>query len=76
MARTLQVRNVPEDLHAELRRRAAVAGMTLSEYLLRELRTVAERPTMEEILARAARRQGSFPLDEAVAAVRAQRDTR
>jgi plasmid stability protein len=76
MAKMLQVRNVPDDLHAELRRRASAAGMSLSEYVLRELDRLASQPTVEEVLARAARRGGSFPLADAVAAIRAERDAR
>jgi plasmid stability protein len=49
MNKMLQVRNVPEDLHRTLKARAALAGMSLSEYLLRELRRTAERPTPEEL---------------------------
>ena len=48
----IQIRNVPDDLHRKLKVRAAHAGMTLSDYLLAEIRRVAELPTMEEIVAR------------------------
>ena len=48
----IQIRNVPESLHRQLKSRAALAGMSLSEYLLREIRQVAERPTVEELRAR------------------------
>lgn len=48
MARMIQVRNVPDALHGTLKARAATAGMTLSDYLLGELREIAERPTLEE----------------------------
>lgn len=48
----IQIRNVPDDLHRELKSRAAKAGMSLSDYLLAEVRKVAEQPTMEEILER------------------------
>lgn len=48
MDRMIQVRNVPESLHRTLKARAASAGMTLSDYLLRELREIAERPTLAE----------------------------
>lgn len=44
----IQVRNVPEVLHRSLKARAATAGMSLSDYLLRELREIAERPTLAE----------------------------
>jgi len=44
----IQLRNVPEGLHRTLKARAAMAGMSLSEYLLAEIREVAERPTLAE----------------------------
>ena len=52
MGKMLQVRNVPDKIHRRLKARAAEAGMSLSEYVLRELRRVAERPTNEEIIER------------------------
>jgi plasmid stability protein len=48
----IQIRNVPDDLHRRLKSRAALAGMSLSEYLLREIGQIAERPTLEELRAR------------------------
>ncbi len=71
--RMLQVRNVPDDLHATLRARAAESGLSLSEYVLRELQAVAARPSKAEVLARAARRGGRMSFDDAVAAVSAGR---
>lgn len=53
----IQIRNVPEDLHRRLKARAAAAGMSLSDYLLREIRQVAEQPTIEELWARIKRRR-------------------
>jgi plasmid stability protein len=50
MASMIQIRNVPDELHRELKARAARAGMTLSDYLLDELRALAVRPTMQEWL--------------------------
>jgi len=44
----IQVRNVPDTLHRSLKARAATAGKTLSDYLLGELREIAERPTLSE----------------------------
>lgn len=44
----IQVRNVPEPLHRTLKAKAASAGMSLSDYLLVELREIAERPTLAE----------------------------
>ena len=46
----LQIRNVPDEVHRTLKSRAALAGMSLSEYALAELRRGAERPTRDEIL--------------------------
>jgi len=48
----IQVRNVPDALHRRLKARAAMAGMSLSDYLLGELREVAERPTLAEFRTR------------------------
>lgn len=53
----IQIRNVPEELHRKLKARAATAGMSLSDYLLREIRQVAEQPTIEELWARIKRRR-------------------
>jgi plasmid stability protein len=43
MPEIIQIRNVPDDLHQRLRERAATAGMSLSEYLLAEIKEIAER---------------------------------
>jgi plasmid stability protein len=48
----IQIRNVPEGLHRRLKSRAALAGMSLSDYLLQEIRQIAERPTLDELRAR------------------------
>lgn len=48
MSRMIQVRNVPDALHRSLKARAATAGMSLSDYLIGELREIAERPTLAE----------------------------
>jgi plasmid stability protein len=50
MSRMIQVRNVPEDVHGTLKSRAAREGMSLSDFLKRELAHAAERPTMREWL--------------------------
>ncbi len=57
MAKMVQIRNVPEDVHRTLKARAARAGMTLSDYLLSEVRAAAARPTLEELLERLRRRR-------------------
>jgi plasmid stability protein len=45
----IQIRHVPEAVHARLKARAAAAGMSLSDYLLREITSLASRPTWDEI---------------------------
>lgn len=72
----LQVRNVPDELHTELRRRAAAAGMSLSDYVLRELRRVGERSPAAEVLARSASVRIPLTMDEVAAAIRQDRDDR
>jgi plasmid stability protein len=52
----VQIRNMPEDLHRKMKSRAALAGMSLSDYLLNEIRYSADRPTIEEYRARLATR--------------------
>lgn len=56
MPKMVQIRNVPDDLHRRLKSLAALAGMSLSDYLLKEIRQIAERPTFEELRARLAGR--------------------
>ncbi len=55
MSKMIQIRNVPDDIHRIVKSRAALTGMSLSDYLLVEVRKVAERPTMEELRQRIAR---------------------
>lgn len=52
MSKMIQVRNVPEHVHGTLKSRAAREGMSLSDFLKRELARAAERPTMQEWLER------------------------
>ena len=52
MSRMIQIRNVPDTLHRRLKSRAALAGMSLTDYLLQEIRQIAERPTLDELRAR------------------------
>lgn len=76
MANTIQVRNVPEDIHRTLRARAAAAGTSLSDYLLAEIVRVAERPAVADVLQRATGRHGGADAKAIVAAVRAGRGRR
>lgn len=66
MSKMIQVRNVPDVLHRTLKARAATAGMSLSDYLLGELREIAERPTLAEFRERLhARRPVAMALNTA-----------
>jgi antitoxin FitA len=76
MAVMVQIRNVPDELHRKLKSRAALAGMSISEYLLREIERSLERPTREELLQRLQSRE-RVELRESVAeAVAAEREGR
>ena len=70
----IQIRHVPEALHRQLKSRAALAGMSLSDYLLNEIRQVAERPGLDELRARMERRAATVPSVAPAEAVRAERD--
>ena len=72
---SIQVKHVPDDIHATLRRRAAAAGQSLQDYLLSLLTEEAATPTANEVLERAGQRAGgSAGFGDAAAAVRADRD--
>jgi plasmid stability protein len=53
MSKMIQIRNVPDDVHAQLKRRAAATGKSLSGYLLDEITEYASTPTLREWLAEA-----------------------
>lgn len=73
----IQVRNVPEELHRQLKIRAAAEGITLSEFALGELRRAAARPGLNELRARlAARPANEYNGETAAESVRAERETR
>jgi plasmid stability protein len=74
---SIQIKDVPEETHAVLRRRAAAAGQSLQEYLRGRLIEEARTPTLDEVLSRAGERAGgSISLREAAQAVRRDRDRR
>jgi len=76
MSVMVQIRNVPDPVHRKLKARAALAGMSLSDYLLAELQRAAERPTRAELLERLARRTAVEPRPRPAAVVRAERERR
>ena len=76
MTKMIQLRNVPDALHRSLKARAALAGMSLSDYLLAEIREIAERPTLAELRDRLHKRKPvSAELDTALL-VREEREGR
>jgi plasmid stability protein len=74
MSIMIQIRNVPDELHRRLKSRAALAGMSLSDYLLNEIRATAERPSLDELRARLAARPAVTPAPPPAELVRAERD--
>jgi antitoxin FitA len=70
----VQIRNVPQALHRRLKSRAALAGMSLSDYLLNEIRQAAERPTIDELRARLRSRAETVLSVAPAEAVRTERD--
>ncbi|MCG8359734.1 MAG: hypothetical protein MI920_29570 [Kiloniellales bacterium] len=74
MSTMIQIRNVPNALHRRLKSRAALAGMSLSDYLLAELREIAERPTLDELRTRLQQRSRTAPAVPPVEAIRDERD--
>jgi antitoxin FitA len=76
MPKMIQLRHVPDDLHRKLKARAAMEGLSLSDYLVRKVREVAERPTPAELRLRLTRRTPVIPRISPAKAVRAERERR
>ena len=76
MAKMIQLRHVPEGVHKKLKSRAARLGMSLSDYLVREVTKIAEEPSLDEVLARIRRRTPVILEESAAQAVRAEREGR
>ncbi len=72
----VQLRNVPEEIHRRLKARAAIEGMSMSDYVLREIRKALDRPTRQEILERLVARPVRRTRQSAAAVIRADRDSR
>jgi hypothetical protein len=75
MAKTIQIRNIPDRLHRSLKIRATLAGMSLSDYLLVEIKAISECPTLDELRERLRNRKPEGELDTA-GWVRRERDAR
>jgi len=76
MSTMIQLRNVPESLHRTLKARAAMAGMSLSAYLLAQIRWLADRPSMDELRERLRRRAKVTVPVSAADALRREREAR
>src|SRR5712664_1585556 len=76
MSKMIQLRNVPDALHRGLKARAAMAGMSLSDYLLAEIREIAERPTLAELRERLHKRKPASAQIDTAQPVREGREAR
>jgi plasmid stability protein len=76
MSKMIQVRNVPDSLHRTMKAQAALAGMSLSDFLLAEIRRIAERPSIAELRERLRGRARISTPVSAAEAVRRERDAR
>jgi plasmid stability protein len=76
MSSMVQIRNVPAEIHRRLKARAAIEGLSMSDYVLRELRKSLERPTREEILERLRSLPARRLKPSAADVIRAERDSR
>jgi antitoxin FitA len=76
MSKMIQLRNVPDALHRHLKARAALAGMSLSDYLLSEIKEIAERPTLAEMRERLHQREPVSTKLDTARLVREERDGR
>jgi antitoxin FitA len=76
MSKMIQLRNVPDTLHRVLKVRAAMAGMSLSDYLLIELKELAEKPTLEEFRQRLQGRKPPVSQIDTAQLIREERDAR
>ena len=75
-ATMVQIRNVPAEFHRRLKARAAIEGMSMSDYILRELGKALDRPTRQEVLDRIRARPARRLKRSAAAIIRAERDAR
>ena len=76
MSKVIQLRNVPDDLHRVLKSRAALAGKSLSDYLIAEIRRHADYPTVEELRQRLRARAEVHPTVPPAQVIREERDRR
>lgn len=76
MSTMIQIRNVPDSLHRKAKARAALEGVTLSDFAMEALRRAVDRPTMQEIAARIRALPPVESEPDAAALIREDRDAR
>ncbi len=72
----IQIRNVPDEMHRQIKARAALAGMSMSEFILQELRRVVRTPSRDELLDRLERLPGIEVEPSPEELIREERDAR
>jgi plasmid stability protein len=72
----LQIRNIPSEIHRKLKARAAIENMSMSDYVLREVRKALDRPTRQEVLERLTAQPVRRLRRAAATVIRADRDSR
>lgn len=76
MSTMVQIRNVPSELHRRLKARAATEGMSMSDYVLREIRKSLDRPTRQEVLERLQGQPARKLRSSAAEVIRSERESR
>lgn len=74
MSKMIQLRHVPDDVHGRLKAQAAQAGLSLSDYLVREVTLIARQPTLQDVVERIRKREPVSVSEDSAAAVRAERE--
>jgi plasmid stability protein len=74
MSKMIQLRHVPDELHRKLKARAAMEGLSLSDFLLQEVERLAERPTINDLRRRLSQREPVRPRISPARAVRRERE--
>ncbi len=76
MSKMIQIRNVPDEVHKALKIRAAKGGLSLSDFLTKEVENIIKRPTIEEVIERIRNRKKVSSKIDSVKAVREERESR
>lgn len=76
MSKMIQIRNVPDAIHRRLKARAAMSGLSMSDFVLREIKKALVRPSRQELLDRISQLPESRPEPPPEDVVRQERDSR